>query len=307
MIKKKRKPRGYWQSKENCKAVALTFETRSEFSTKCNAGYNSVMRNNWVDLCSHMVEQRNTKDRYIYAFEFKDTNSVYIGLSWNLKQRHRIHLKDENSSVYKHIKENTNIKYDYKELGYYSYNKASDKEGEWLENYLDNGWESLNVAKTGGLGGKILYWTKEHCLEEALKYKTRFELHKGCPGAYHSAWNNGWLNDMYPDTKGRKPPNYWDEVKCHQEALKYKTKREFEKGCGSAYNSALKNKWFKKITKHMKKIIKSKNYWNYDTSNEASLDCKNRFSFQKKYTQGYIVSLKNGWLDEFFPIPKKKI
>lgn len=40
-----------------------------------------------------------------------------------------------------------------------------------------------------------------------------------------------------------KPNGYWNYEKCYQEALKYKSRNEFQKGCGSAYHAALKNKW----------------------------------------------------------------
>lgn len=41
------------------------------------------------------------------------------------------------------------------------------------------------------------YWNdKNHCLEEAKKYKNKFELQRKCNGCYRSAIRNGWLEDM---------------------------------------------------------------------------------------------------------------
>jgi predicted GIY-YIG superfamily endonuclease len=40
------------------------------------------------------------------------------------------------------------------------------------------------------------YWTKERCVEEALKYKKRSEFHKKSQGAYFSARKNGWLDEI---------------------------------------------------------------------------------------------------------------
>ena len=40
-----------------------------------------------------------------------------------------------------------------------------------------------------------------------------------------------------------KPRGYWTYEHCYEEAKKYKTKKEFEKNCESAYKVALKNKW----------------------------------------------------------------
>ncbi len=41
------------------------------------------------------------------------------------------------------------------------------------------------------------YWTKERCLEEALKHKSRTEFSKNSKGAYGAAFKNGWLNECY--------------------------------------------------------------------------------------------------------------
>lgn len=41
------------------------------------------------------------------------------------------------------------------------------------------------------------YWNdKNHCLEEAKKYKNKFELQRKCNGCYRSAIRNGWLDDV---------------------------------------------------------------------------------------------------------------
>ena len=48
---------------------------------------------------------------------------------------------------------------------------------------------------------------------------------------------------------------------------------------------------------------KPKGYWNYETCKEESKKY-NRRNFQINATQAYIISLKNSWLDDFFP--KKK-
>lgn len=41
--------------------------------------------------------------------------------------------------------------------------------------------------------------------------------------------------------------------------------------------------------------------WNYDTCKEASLLCKGRYEFSRKFGRAYKESKLNGWIDEFFP------
>lgn len=40
------------------------------------------------------------------------------------------------------------------------------------------------------------YWTKETCMKEALKYKTRATFKSGSGGAYNCAKNEGWLDEL---------------------------------------------------------------------------------------------------------------
>ena len=42
-----------------------------------------------------------------------------------------------------------------------------------------------------------LKWTKENCIKEIIKYKTKTEFNKGASGAYDAAYDNGWLNELY--------------------------------------------------------------------------------------------------------------
>lgn len=48
------------------------------------------------------------------------------------------------------------------------------------------------------------YWNiKENCIEEAKKYRNKYELQKKCFGAYNGAFRNGWLDeigDLYDNT-----------------------------------------------------------------------------------------------------------
>lgn len=56
--------------------------------------------------------------------------------------------------------------------------------------------------------------------------------------------------------------------------------------------------------KYVNMILKQKpnGYWNdYDTCMNASKKCNSRTMFDKKYSRAYYLSLKNKWLDDFFP------
>jgi hypothetical protein len=43
-------------------------------------------------------------------------------------------------------------------------------------------------------------------------------------------------------------------------------------------------------------------YWTKEKVREVALKCKNRSEFSKVQSSAYNVALRNGWLDEFFPL-----
>ena len=100
------------------------------------------------------------------------------------------------------------------------------------------------------------YWTKENCLLESLKYKTRGEFSRGSVVAYESSRKNGWLGEVCDHmVELRKPYGHWNiKENCLQESLKYKTRTEFQKGSGGAYISSMKNGWLDEICGHMEVV-----------------------------------------------------
>lgn len=198
----------------------------------------------------------------IYAYEFSD-NSVYVGLTCNPVSRQNDHLiskRKEKSSVYKHFIK-TNLYPKFIELTtYLNNNIAILKEEEFLNLYKNKGWTILNKIKTGGLGSSIRKWNINTCTNDALKYNTKKEWRKNSKSAYFTASKNKWLDEC---TKHMIPlihnSGYWTFTNCLNDALKYKTKKEWRFNSISAYGIAHKNNWLHECTKHM---IKTKNnFW----------------------------------------------
>ena len=94
------------------------------------------------------------------------------------------------------------------------------------------------------------YWQNyEHCYEEAKKYNSTIEFENNSGGAYNASLKNGWLKDFTWFVQTVKPNGYWQNYdNCKAEAMKYTSRSEFVRGCGSAYNSALDNGWIDGFT-----------------------------------------------------------
>ena len=122
----------------------------------------------------------------------------------------------------------------------------SSRRNGWLDDICSH---MIEILKPRG------FWTKENCQKESLKYKTRLEFQKGSRGAYQSSLRNGWLDDVCNDMEEVvKPKGYWTKENCQKESLKYKTRLEFQKGSGSAYQKCCKNGWLDEICKDMEVV-----------------------------------------------------
>ncbi len=245
-------------TKEQCQKEALKYKTRTNFCRGSRSFYNKSRNSDWLDeICSHMISQGNRFNRCIYAYEFSD-NNVYIGLTYNLKNRHYRHMNiQKNSSVLKHINKTNLVPKLIQLTDYVSIDDASILEGEFISIYKNNGWFILNRIKSGGLGGIRLKWTKDKCQKEALKYKTKSEFAKNSPSAYSSANKHNFLNEICYHMKEIKKPNgYWVKEECIKEALKYTKIAQYYKKSKGSYNSAKRNGWLNEICSHMKKVSK---------------------------------------------------
>jgi hypothetical protein len=105
----------------------------------------------------------------------------------------------------------------------------------------------------------------------------------------------------------RKTRNYWTKDKCHQEALKYETKRNFKEYSGSAYYHANKNQWIDDICSHMILKNKPRNYWDKIKCREEALKYTNRNNFCLFSSGAYRSAKKHGWFNEITKHIKSKI
>lgn len=178
----KKNKRNNWTKGEIVKE-ALKYSHRKHFSEQSSGAYNAALRLKILDdVCSHMTPLTNLTVRALYAFEHSD-NTVYVGLTWNYKQRYQNHMKKNKTLI---EKKHLNQKFiEFNE--WYPAKEASVKEQELVEKYRNNGWVILNKAKPGSLGGRRVFWTPEKIQEEALKYNIKRDFDKAPNGAAQAA------------------------------------------------------------------------------------------------------------------------
>lgn len=100
----------------------------------------------------------------------------------------------------------------------------------------------------------------------------------------------------------------WTKEKCHEAALKYKTKKDFAKYSGAEHSIAYKKGWISDICSHMVELAKPAGYWNKKENIIKLLEeikPKNFKDLGAKYYAAQRSIRINGWSDEFFPNRRK--
>jgi len=170
-----------------------------------------------------------------------------------------------------------------------------------VKKYQNEGWNILNKAKTGAIGGCEIKITQDFCKEEALKYKTKTDFYNGNASAYFAAKRNKWLNDICGHMTRPLVHNFkYNFNRCQIEALKYTTRSEFNKYSHSIYVTVCTNKWLIEICKHMKFLLIPSDFWTKEKCKEEALKYQTRGDLKKYSSGAYLISMKNKWLNEFF-------
>lgn len=141
-------------------------------------------------------------------------------------------------------------------LKYKSRKEFKEKNSRAFSTVYKNHWHDEICSHMAYLKTPDGSWNKEACCKEALKYISRKDFALGSPGAYQAARKNQWRDEICSHMVIKQKPNgYWTKENCRQEALKYKTKKEFKEKNSSAYSIAGRNGWIDEICNHMTRLL----------------------------------------------------
>ena len=155
---KERKPRGYWQNKENVINEARKYKTRSEFKFLSQRAYESARKNKWID---EMIWLNNDNGKHPKGYWKNEKNIMHEAKKYSNKEE----FKEKNLTAF-----------------LMSYRYGFNEKMEWLIKQKQH--------KKG-------YWTYKHIEEEALKYNTKTEFFKGNQTAYRAALKLGIIDDFF--------------------------------------------------------------------------------------------------------------
>jgi hypothetical protein len=286
---------------EKCKKEALNYKTRSELLKKCSLLYKIIHKNSWDNKCfSHMKKQGNTKKRFVYVFEFRETNHAYVGLTCDIKRRKVNHyygydkkFGKSKSNVYNHMVENNITPY-FKIITKRPVKEenAEASEEKWMNYYKKNGWTLLNIAKAGSLGGGQSRRNYNYYLKIRNECTTLTEFSRILTTHDRGKLKKDGLWDQLIDGL-EVDVNVWTLEKIHQEYDKYKdlTRSQLQKEMSGLYKAVNKYKLMDEMFP-----IKDKSL-NYDYCKEVASQYVYYSEFRNKSNSVYHTCLKNNWDD----------
>jgi len=242
---------------EKLMMTAKPFKSRIAFQRENRRAYQAAQSRGLLDIvCEKMEKQGSLFWRIIYAFEFTDKKSVYVGLTCNTNKRYHEHVsKDGRGTVNEYIKENSEVNFEFKILSdFIDKGEAAELEAKTIDRYRNSGWTILNKAKAGGLGGTFIKWDLELCKSEALRYQTRGAFKKGSKRAYDVARKHVWYEQITQHMIYiNKPKGFWSFENCLAVAKTCVSRSKFKRKYEGAYDAAWKSGWLELCCQHMSK------------------------------------------------------
>lgn len=148
------------------------------------------------------------------------------------------------------------------------------------------------------------YWTKERCMLEAKKYKTRNSFQKYSSGAYNAAWGKKWLDEICSHMElAYVPRDYWTKEICFNEAKKFNSRKEFRFYSLNAYLASRRNGWLDEICAHYDENVKQ---WTREMCLKEAGKYASRDDFYRDSPNAYCECVKNGWNDILIDLLNKE-
>lgn len=291
-------------TEETTRQEALKYKSRKKFSKGSPGAYAAACKNDWLKSYPWLVRLRkqwteetvrqealkyNTRGEFMRrssgAYEVARKNDwlktytwlVPVRKQWSKESVLKVALKCESRTQFR--EENP---------GAY---KAA----------VANGWhEVFELLKVNQIQHRFGYWTDERIRQEALKYKFKKEFEKGSPKAYAAARRKHLLETFDWFEAKTKPSGYWNVYENNrEEALKYKTRTEFQNGCQSAYHAACINGWLETYDWFVT-TRKPVGYWDvYVNNRKEALKYRLVSDFQRGNSSAYDAARKHNWFETY--------
>ena len=184
-------------------------------------------------------------------------------------------------------------------IQYSSRQEWKDKSPQCFHTAYKNGWADECTKHMEMKNKPSGYWTKEVVLKEAKKYKTIDEWSKKSSASYTKAKEAKWMEECTKHMiELKKPSNFWTLETCKEDALKYNSKKEWRKNSSGGYGIAYNSGWMEECTKHMKELIRPRNFFTLEKCKEEAFKCSTKKEWREKFPSSYTIAFDKGWFNE---------
>lgn len=199
--------------------IARGYATRFQFRHENPLAYDAIRRNSWDHLIKDMPlyppVENETPIWGVYRWYFPETNSIYIGLSMNLKRRINEELKYSSASPVRNHIDSTGSSYRISILheNLHSH-EAAQYESTYIDQYRSAGYNVLNRMAGGGLGAYNMASTYQRSDADILsevfnKYTSYSDLRTNGKALYRVICKRKLRQKVWEKLpKSNQPPKY---------------------------------------------------------------------------------------------------
>lgn len=299
------------------------FENRSQLRYNCLWAYRVLFENNRLDEVFGVPKEYTRDEALEEAKGYKSIEQIRM-------KNHALWNYLKNNNLFRVAKPTDAM-----------FRKVKNVDEAWaLSMYYDSMTELSNhaklayrILKENGLLQKryphsIKYssdnWSRAKCLEVAKECTSKTEFNKKYPIAYKYAKINNWMsdytwfaihenvlsslansvvpNDFNKDIKEEKSVRiFWTFERCHEEALKYTSKKDFRENSG-AYQVASRNGWLKDYVW----LDSSRIEWTEELCLKEAQRYTRLVDFYTNSRNAYDKACKTGWIDSYTWLKRKE-
>jgi len=197
-------------TKEEVAASAAKYSTFKDWRANDQSAYNKALKMKWLDeVTSHMTRLKKVSGHWTKEAVSQSAKGFKTQAAW----------KKEHGGAWR---------------------KAVHM--GWMQEVCAH-MDFMDESKIKPQG----YWTKARVLESAKKYGTQAEWNKAETSAVGVANKKGWINEatahMSPSRPNRMPNGYWTKERVIEDAKKFSSKTEWQKGSIAAVSKAYRMGW----------------------------------------------------------------
>lgn len=137
-------------------------------------------------------------------------------------------------------------------------------------------------------------WTREKCLESAIRYTTIAEWRRADRKAADAAYSNGWINYIKQYIQPAIEHNKFSDQDIIDNATKYNTRMEWRDSDRKFYQLAKSRRILDKCTKHM---LPKKTAWTLKLCQKIAGEYKTLNEWSRKDNGSYQAAIRNGWIN----------